>query len=130
MRACWGGAVKRRDKARLLAPRALVGLKLDQHIDREDVGRGPQPSAPALVRLGLPRANPPIGQMPSRLAKLGAPRKLRIAAAGTVGSLLDVAILVGTRGLPRRCPCGVPGRQSGSEAKKRVTEWPRSPCGG
>jgi polysaccharide deacetylase 2 family uncharacterized protein YibQ len=44
------------------------------------------------------RGNPPIGQTPSRLPKLGAPRKLRIAAAGTAGSLLGVAILVGTRG--------------------------------
>jgi hypothetical protein len=42
--------------------------------------------------------NPPIGQTPSRRAKLGPLRKLRIAAAGTAGSLLGVAILVGTTG--------------------------------
>jgi hypothetical protein len=44
----------------------------------------------------------------SRLAKLGAPRKLRIATAGTAGSLPGVAALVGTKGrwAPTRRGCG------------------------
>jgi hypothetical protein len=41
---------------------------------------------------------PTSGQTPSHLAKLGPPRKLRIAAAGTAGSLPGVGILVGTKG--------------------------------
>jgi hypothetical protein len=51
---------------------------------------------------------PTSGQTPSRLAKLGPPRKLRIAAAGTAGSLPGVGILVGTKGrwAPTRRGCG------------------------
>ena len=55
---------------------------------------------------GLPPR--PVGQTPSRRAKLGTPRKLRIAAAGTAGSLLGVATLVGMkrRWAPTRRGCG------------------------
>src|SRR5580700_9405182 len=40
----------------------------------------------------------PVGQRPSRLPKLGPLRKLRIAAAGTAGSLLGVANRAGAKG--------------------------------
>jgi hypothetical protein len=64
--------------------------------------------------------SPSIGQTPSRLAKLGPLRKLRIAAAGTAGSLPGVGILVGTKGrwAPTRRAAGACAPDSFSHAAR------------